>query len=157
GRPRPRAGPARGRACRRSGPGGARSRRRSPSRRRRGCRTRGRWRDSVEDLHVVTLAQVVREPVLEPLLERLVVQRVADLLLHLVDGLVARADALVDAQEVEAAPGAHRLAHLARLRREGRLLELAPHLAAADAAELPPPAGPGALRELLGERREVLP
>src|SRR5207253_7458708 len=135
--------------------GGARRRNRSPDRRRRGSRSRRRSRDSVKDLHVMALEQVAREPLPEALLERLVVERVADLVLHLVEGLVARADALVDAQEMEAAAGAHGLAHPARLEREGRTLEVVLHLAAAEGAELPALPGPRALRELLRERPEV--
>src|SRR5207247_1703273 len=93
----------------------------------------------------------------EALLERLVVERVADLVLHLVEGLVARADTLVDAQEMEAATGAHRLAHPARLEREGRTLEIVLHLAAAEGTQPPALVGPRAFRELLRESAEVVP
>ena len=70
---------------------------------------------------------------------------------------MARADALVDAQEMEAAAGTHRLAHPARLEREGRALEIVLHLAAAEGAELPALAGPRAFRELPRESAEIVP
>src|SRR5262249_60917171 len=79
----------------------------------------------------------------------------ADVVLHLIQGAAASGDALIDPQQVEAAAGEDRLAHLLRLELEGDGLEVAVHIAPLEGSELAALVRAGALRELLRQRREV--
>src|SRR6186713_1433000 len=101
------------------------------------------------------LAQVVRYPVLKALLQRLVVEAVADLVLHVVEGPVPGRDAFLDAQEVETRARAYGLAHFAFLEREDRILELALHLSTRERAEVLSFVGSRRVGVLLHQVRKV--
>src|SRR5262249_7826213 len=131
-----------------------RSRRRSRTPQRRGCRIRGRPPDSVEHLDRVPLAQVFGQPVLETLLDRLLVERLLDLVARLVEGTVSRRLDLVDAQDVEAAVGPHHVAQLTGREREHRRLHVGFQLSAREGSEQAALVRAGAFGELLGELLE---
>src|SRR5262245_63768680 len=77
---------------------------------------------SVENLDVMALAEVARQPVLEAFLQGVVVEMLPDVVLHLVDRPVSLLDALVDAQEMKPATRTDGLADRSRLEREHDLL-----------------------------------